>query len=171
MEWRTLVYDGELYEDYEVSDDGHIRSLNYRNTGKTQTLQLAFSTDKYLQCNVYKNKQRKHISIHIAIAHTFPDKIPNDNPTEKTQINHKNEDKTDNRVENLEWTTPKENSNYGTRNERISRKVRCIETGVVYSGLRQAERETGIDHSQIAKNCRGKSKSCKGLHFEYVSEN
>ena len=171
MEWRTVVYDGVTYENYEVSDDGKIRSLNYRHTSKTQILQLIATEDDYLFCNIYDNGQRKVILVNRAVAFTYPDKIPNDNPQEKTQVNHINENRQDNRVENLEWTTPKENSNHGTRNEKIRRKVRCVETGIVYSGLRQAERETGIDHSQIAKNCRGKTKSCKGLHFEYVSEN
>ena len=61
---------------------------------------------------------------------------------------------------NLEWCTIKYNSNYGTRNQRLSEtlrkvkknegiKILCIETGIIYSSIKEAERQTGIDHSSI----------------------
>lgn len=89
------------------------------------------------------------------MAETF---IPN--PDNLPIINHKDENPINNVVTNLEWCTVKYNSNYGTRNQRLSEtlrkvkknegiKILCIETGIIYSSIKEAERQTGIDHSSI----------------------
>ena len=51
-----------------------------------------------------------------------------------------------------------------------SKLVRCIETGIVYYGAREAERQTGINQSSISKCCKGKQKTAMGYHWEYVEE-
>lgn len=53
-------------------------------------------------------------------------------------------------------------------NPKTPKKVKCVETGEVYESTQQAERETGIPHQHISQVCRGKLKSCKGLHFVYI---
>lgn len=182
--WRTVVYDGEIYENYEVSDLGRVRSLNYNRTGEIKVLKQSENTGGYLFLNLYKNQKMKMCLSHRIVAYTFYDLIPNDNPTEKTDINHINENKHDNRVENLEWTTHKENINHGTcierrakkqtetmsqiMSEKCGKRVRCIETGIIYETLKIASEETKLDKASISKCCNGKLKSCGGLHWEFV---
>ncbi|MBR1818137.1 MAG: HNH endonuclease [Bacilli bacterium] len=77
---------------------------------------LSLDSDGYLQFTDHCNGKRRTIKVHKAVALAF---IPNDNPLEKISINHKNEDKTDNRVENLEWCTVGYNNTYGQRLENV----------------------------------------------------
>lgn len=169
--WRTAVYDGEIYENYEVSNMGRVRSLNYGRSGKVKELKLRIRTDGYSRVVLCKDGKQKTCYVHRLIAYAF---IPNDNPTEKTEVNHISEVKTDNRVDNLEWVTPKQNINHGTRIERMaktkSKKVKCVETGVVYESAREVERKIGLNQSSISKCCKGKLKTCGGYHWEYVKK-
>ena len=169
--WKPVTVDGEIYEGYEVSTKGRVRSLNYNKTGEVKELKLSVTTLGYLQVNLRKNGKTKKYYVHRLIAFAF---IPNDNPTEKTDVNHIDEVKTNNKVENLEWVTRKQNTNHGTRTERIakatSKKVRCVETGIVYESIIEVERKTGLDHSSICCCCRGKLKTCGGYHWECVED-
>ena len=88
------------------------------------------------------------------------------------QVNHCDENKQNNCLNNLEWCDAKYNNNYGTRNQRaavaISKKVRCIETGVIYESLTEASRQTSIAVSSISECCNGKRKTAGGFHWEYI---
>lgn len=171
-EWRTVVIDGEVWERYEVSTKGNVRSLNYKETGKTRELRKS-NSHGYLVVCLHKNKKKKIFSIHRLVASTF---IPN--PNNYAEVNHIDENKENNSIENLEWCDRKYNVNHGTHTERmiksktnhpkISKRVRCIETGIIYESMAQAERETGLSHGNIAKCCKGKLKTCGGYTWEYV---
>lgn len=100
---------------YQVSNTGRIRSLNYRRTGKTRVLKQATNKDGYKVIGLIKNGKYKTYFIHRLVALAF---IPN--PNNYPMINHKDENKTNNTVENLEWMSHKDNCNYGTRNKRVS---------------------------------------------------
>lgn len=95
-----------------------------------------------------------------------------ENPNNLEQINHKNEIKTDNRVENLDYCDRKYNINYGTRNQRVaeklSKQVLCVETGKIYTSTHQVERELGFNQSAISRCCSGKLKTCGGYTWKYV---
>ena len=112
-EWKDIKdYEGL----YQVSNWGKILSLNYRNTGKPRLMNTGTDKDGYLVVYLSKNGEDKLCKVHRLVAQTF---IPN--PDNLPQVNHKDEDKTNNRVENLEWKSPKDNSNHGTRTERVAK--------------------------------------------------
>ena len=119
--WRPI----EGYEGlYEVSNTGLIRSLDRfvgnRNRIKGKILSIRIEKDGYCSVALSKDGKIKRYKIHRLVAQAFlqnPDNLP--------QVNHKDEDKLNNSVENLEWCTAKYNINYGTRQERaIDTKVK-----------------------------------------------
>ena len=114
-EWRDI----EGYEGlYSISNFGRVKSLNYYNTGKEKLLkQGKTGRDKdYYSVALSKNGKLKSYLVHRLVAITF---IPN--PDNLPQVNHKDEDKSNNCVENLEWCDNNYNSNYGTRNEKVAK--------------------------------------------------
>ena len=168
-EWKTVTVDGEVFEGYEVSNMGNVRSLNYGGrTGVVKVLRFKVA-GRYLQVCLSKNGKRKMCYVHRIVAYAF---LSNDDPKNKTQINHLDENPRNNHVSNLEWTTPKQNANHGTRNERAAKtrgkKVRCVETGEVFESIIEAERKLGLTQGSICQCCRGKLKTCGKFHWEYV---
>ena len=96
--WKDIPgYEGK----YQVSNDGKVRSLNYKRTGKTKILKQNTNKDGYKTLLLCKNGKVKAYYIHRLVAIVF---IPN--PHNLPSVNHLNEVKTDNRVENVEWCTP-----------------------------------------------------------------
>ena len=102
---------------YEVSSYGRVRSLDRydsRNHFRKGKLMNFIYEGEYLKVDFSKNGINKRYVVHRLVAKAF---IPN--PDNLPQINHKDEDKTNNRVDNLEWCDAKYNINYGTRQERF----------------------------------------------------
>ena len=167
-QWETCIYNGEVLNGYEVSTMGKVRSLNYMRTGRVQELKQSKNNRGYLTVGI----RNQNCLVHRLVACTF---IPNYDET-KTQVNHLNEDKTDNRVENLEWISHNDNQEYGTRTERISKslskQVICIETGVIYDNAYEVEQKTGLSRTVVASCCKHNkySKSCGGFHWLYLDE-
>lgn len=107
IEWRYVVgYEGL----YKVSTEGNIKSIR-----RNKILSPNTNKDGYKRVSLYKNKASKHYSVHRLVAQAF---IPN--PDNLPQVNHIDEDKSNNCVSNLEWITPKDNCNYGTRNRKVA---------------------------------------------------
>lgn len=114
---------------YEVSNKGRVKRLERVTTDnngkeyhlKEKILKEHLNSYGYLTVNLYNHKDGggKQLRIHRLVAEAF---IPN--PNNNPQVNHKDEIKTNNCVENLEWMTCKENNNYGTRNERAIKAMK-----------------------------------------------
>jgi len=96
--WKSIPN----FRDYECSDQGRIRSLK---SGSAQVLSLRDDKDGYKQIGLYRNGERHHRMVHRLVARCFL----GEPPSPSHEVNHINCDRSDNRVENLEWCTRSEN--------------------------------------------------------------
>lgn len=151
---------------YQVSDHGRVRSLNYNHTEETRVLKHQLDKDGYECLKLSKNGKHKTCKVHRLVAEAF---IPN--PDGLPQVNHIDEDKTNNCVWNLEWCDCNYNINYGTGVERRSRRVyQYTKSGSFirsYASTREAERQTGIANPHISACCNGKRKSTYGYRWSF----
>ena len=188
--WRTAVYDGEIYDElYKVSNLGRILSLNYNHTGKPELMNPIKNKKGYLHVKLWKNGEYKTCYVHRLIAETF---LPN--PENKPYINHKIEGdlgktmnivifNTDGSVNKekttIEWVTPKENNDYGTHNERISKSMTngklskpVLQLSLSGELIREWEStqecgRNGFNQGAVAACCRGELKQYKGFLWMY----
>lgn len=138
---------------YQISNTGKVKGLK-----RNKILKPILQRSGYY----YVDLQGKRRLVHRLVAEAFID-----NPDDLPEVNHKDEDKVNNSVENLEWCDSKYNANYGTRNKRRGKPIQCIETGVIYWGAREMERQIGIKHNSIAKAIRNGTRA-GGYHWQYV---
>lgn len=148
---------------YSVSNKG-----NVRNNVSNKLLKQSLSSNGYLIVSFYLDNKTQKNRVHRLVALSF---IPN--PTNASQINHKDENKANNTVENLEWCTAKENSNYGTRTKRIAKalghKVKQYKADgtlvAEYFSIIEAARQIGCCESGIRRACIGEYKQYKGYKW------
>lgn len=167
--WKDI----EGYENqYQVSNFGNVKSLKR----KKPFLMKPKLNIGYLSVELQFKQHKKWFRIHRLVAQAF---LPN--PNNLPQVNHLDENKLNNRADNLEWSTPKSNINYGTRNERVSKKLinRKDHSKPVlqfdkngnfineYPSIKDAQRKTGIPNQHICNVCRGKSKTAGGYVWKY----
>lgn len=184
-EWRDIPgYEGL----YQACDDGRIKSLfRYKRELKPNIMPNGYAT-----VELFKNKSSQRFLIHRLIAITFLE-----NPDAKSQVNHKDENKLNNTVSNLEWVSPRENMNYGTRTERqrlhtdysadirkeiARRNGKSVSKPVMqyakdgsfikeYESAKEACRQTGINSSHISECCQGKRyKTVGGYVWKFKKE-
>ena len=175
--WKNISgYEGL----YQVSNLGRVKSLDRgtrsgrgRYARKGQILKPYKNGSGYLRVDLYKNdgtKQRK--TIHRLVCEAFLS-----NPNNLPEINHKDENKENNAVSNLEWCTPKQNCNYGTRTRRIAKKkLKPVaqfspngELLKIWSSSTECSKH-GFDSRQISACCHGKHKTHKGYIWEFISK-
>lgn len=160
--WKDVKDYEELYQ---VSNLGRVKRVT---TGRI----LKGGKDKYgyLIVNLYKNSVGSIKTIHRLVAEAF---IPN--PENKPQVNHVDENKTNNSLDNLEWMTAKENTNHGTRNERSgkSQSIPIIATNLKtgesmeFYGSNECARQLGLHQASITKVLKGRLKQTGGYTFKY----
>ena len=113
----------------------------------------------YLRVNLSKNGEVKTYLVHRLVQEVY---LPN--PNNLPCVNHKDENKENNALQNLEWCTYEYNNSYGSRNK----SVYCEELNRTFDGARAAGRELDLDQSHITKCCKGKRNTCGGYHWKYA---
>lgn len=168
---------------YSISNCGRIKSHRRPSVNKDgpivlkeKILKISIKSGGYPSVGLRKAKQSKAHIVSRLVALAF---IPN--PENKPEVNHKNGNKLDNRVDNLEWNTPKENTRHahklglvrkliGQENKKSKPISQCQPDGKlvnVYSSINLA-REDGYTTSGIIKVCQGKAPYYKGFKWKYI---
>ena len=122
--WKDI----EGYEGlYQVSNLGRVKSLKVSKIKSERIRKSYQQSSGYISIVLCKNGKVTNHKIHRLVANAFID-----NPDNLPEVNHMDEDKTNNCVDNLEWCDSSYNKNYGTRTEKFIRSrgtpVKCIET-------------------------------------------
>lgn len=153
---------------YQISNYGRVKSLGNgkSNRSKMQILKPGKDRGGYLHVVLCKDRKPKGFLVHRLVAEHF---IPN--PSNLPEINHKDENKENNCVDNLEWCDTKYNINYGTRTEKCSKKVyQYTKSGEFvreWKSFISIKREKGFNHSIIWRCCNGKCKSAYNYIWTY----
>jgi len=178
---------------YEVSNYGHILSRNPYHRKEPVILKTWLGNKGYLRITLRKNGAIVHKQVATLVAEAF---LPN--PNNLPQVNHKDENKTNNFVwvnedgsvdierSNLEWCSCKQNINHGTRNKRMvetrsrSGQLRGEKAVVqlsldghfvkVFRSMCEATRETGAYSSIICKCCKGIKQKHHGYKWRYLND-
>lgn len=185
-EWRKIP----KYEEYEVSNLGRVKRLAYDKKNvyggskqhcEERILKLQRKRFGYLAVNLSKNSVVKSFLVHRLVAMVF---IPN--PNNLPHINHKDENPSNNCVNNLEWCGPKYNNNYGTSKYRIASKLK---NGIlskvveqydkegnlinVFPSAIEASRQLSLNVSGIVSCCNGNKKynTCGDFQWKYKDSN
>lgn len=161
-------------EVYEISTLGRVRNINWRGQGY-RLVKLHHDKDGYLRVGLCVNNRKYMKYVHRLVVEAFVD-----NPHCKSFVNHKDEVRDNNVVDNLEWVTCIENNNYGTRNQRVSsskRNTNCKAISQIslngdliktWVSLNEIGRQTGYDITHIMRVCKGIKKTGYGYKWEYA---
>lgn len=172
-EWRDIKgYEGK----YQISNLGRVKSLRDSHNNYREKYIKSRIRRGYLSVTLCNKGKQKQFLVHRLIAEAF---IPN--PNNYPQVNHKDENKLNNNIENLEWCTVLYNNCYGTRLKRVGeknsgkgnamygkpspnrKKVKCITTGETFDSITEAAKKYKCKPSHIIQNCKGEIKSCSKL--------
>lgn len=165
---------------YQVSNLGNVRSLNWGNRGCIKNLYLKPHIKGYLQVELHKNAKRKMFTVHRLVALHFVDGY-----AANKVVNHKNENKHDNRADNLEWCTTSQNIRYSmelhpTNNrKRLKGKAFLCEEPIVqmtadnhfirvWKSAISIKSELGYNDWSIKECCKGKRHTAYGYKWRYA---
>ena len=176
-EWRGVVgYEGR----YQISSMGRVKSLartcntkgGSKRTVKERILKPCDNGRGYLYISLSDGTgEHKRHYIHRLVGEAF---VPN--PLENEDVNHKDENPSNNHASNLEWITHKENLNYGTRNERVAKAnskpvAQYTKDGAfikAWASAAEVKRQLGFNHSSIIQVAKGNRKTAYGFIWRYV---
>lgn len=177
MSMENLNYENEIWRDipeyeglYQASNLGRIRNIK-----RNKCLKLVKHHKGYLIVELFKNGCGKQFNVHRLVAKAF---IPN--PNNLPQVNHKDENKLNNCVDNLEWCSADYNTNYGNRNKKVSIKMTngklskpllqlTLDDKIVneWPSAMEVQRKTNFKQSFISDVCKGKYKQAYGFKWQY----
>lgn len=179
-----MINDVEIWKDiprykglYQASNKGRIRRLRRpiinngtATTKKGAIIGQSYTSKGYKRVHIHFNGKRKEELVHRLVAEAF---IPN--PKNFYCINHKDETRTNNAVENLEWCDYKYNNTYGTRIKRSVEKqsVKVLQYTsdgrlvAEYPSINEAGRKTGINAGHICHVCKGIRPNAGGYVWRY----
>lgn len=167
--WRAI----EGFEAYEISNQGNVRST------KTKRKLHLFTNGEYMYCSLFQRKKEERCngkryawrSVHRLVAKAF---LPN--PNGLPVVNHKDGNKRNNDVSNLEWCTQSYNNFHAWNvicacdRERPYqyKRVMCVETRTVYESIKAAQATFNSKGCSVGACLRGRNKSAYGFHWCYV---
>lgn len=170
--WKDIKgYEGR----YMVSNYGNVKSLGNNKNRKEKILKPGVASNGYLQVYLRKDGKSKSFLVHRLVLMIFK---PIEN-MENLEVNHINENKTNNRLDNLEWCDRKYNMNYGTRTQRANQSnfipivqldVTTNEVVKVWESATKAEEKGGFRRGGIGACCRGERKTHKGYKWMYLED-
>ena len=152
-------------ENYQISNFGRVKNVKTNRILKPNLMR-----NGYLKIHLYKHGKRSSFFIHRLVALAF---VPN--PKELPQVNHIDENKSNNLSSNLEWVSAKENVNYGQRNyknsvtrgftvQQFTLKEKYIKE---YHSVQEASRLLNIPATSISNVCRGVYSQTGGYRWRY----
>lgn len=151
------------YEDYAVTENGEVWSYK-----RKKFLKQRENNSGYMLVNLSKNGEAKTFLVHRLVLMTF---CPVDDMNNK-EASHKDENRYNNTLSNLEWIDHVDNCNMplyktrvGSNKSRKRRAVMCVETGEIYKNCMEAERLTGVFHNLIYRVLKGERNTAGGLHW------
>ena len=172
---KEIWKDIKNYENYEINNFGLIRIKKNKKILKYQV-----DKDGYYAINLWKNSKYKRFRVSRLVAQTFIS-----NPYNYPCVNHKDENKQNNKVDNLEWCTVAYNNAYGTKGKRggekqrgklrytkTNRKVAQIDLNnniiEIYKSISTVARKLNTDGTHIIDVCRGRRKTAYGYKWSYI---
>jgi len=165
--WKRLIIDNITYN-YEVSSLGNVRSTTTKRILKTCL------RNGYLSLTICIDNTKKTYNVHQLIALMFLGKKENDNII----VNHKNGDKIDNKIENLEYITYKENTKHAIENKlapKVTKKVHKLDSKTLeilktYNSIIEAAEDNNMDGRHISCVCKGTRTTSGGFKWKYVDD-
>ena len=162
-EWKDITgYEGL----YQISNLGRVKTLRTNKIMRQEKIRSG-----YLRVMLSNNGNSKRFLVHRLVAQEFIT-----NPSSLPEVNHKDENKLNNTVENLEWCSRSYNVNYGTMQDKINKsrckKIKCIDTGEIFNSIREAAKKYNVDDTSLVHHLKNKDryKTVAGYTWEYYKE-